>query len=279
MADKIVEQEDEGSFGWGTTAAFDTLMKRLGSKKIPSTCLIAVNIDTLVRNTVSKDLKVYDIVNKVCSYMTNMATSFAALVSGWNIPHHYLIFYHAEPRRIVPELFLRVSGGESGLLYREALKGVIERVKNSKVQTCGSVTSMICVANEVKQPSYKGLAEVFNKLVDRSVTVHMISHNPIDWHIHRTGRMGILYRSYTGVAVEMTATKLGEIVFGSKGIPFYPVTHVLLGDKSIIKGLLGGKDKKDYLELCYRDRFVLRSEDYINHHTKIAKELIPYKLD
>lgn len=271
------DSSEPGPYGFGTGPAFETLMKRLSEKKIPSTCLIAINIDTLVRNTISKDLKVYDIVNKVCGYMSNMATHFAALVNSWPIPHNYMIFYHADPK-VVPKLFLREHNGPTGLMYTEALKGVLERVKNSKTQSHGNVTSMICVANEIKQPSYKGLAEVFNKLTEKTVTVHMISHNPIDWHIQRTGRIGILYRSYTGVAVEMTATNLGEIAFGEKGIPFYPRTHVLMGDKSIIKGILGGSDKKNFRELCLRERFVYRSEDYINHSSKINSQLIPYEL-
>jgi hypothetical protein len=36
MADKIVEQEDEGPYGYGTTPAVNTLLKRVGGYKVPT---------------------------------------------------------------------------------------------------------------------------------------------------------------------------------------------------------------------------------------------------
>ena len=88
-----------------------------------------------------------------------------------------------------------------------------------------------------------------------------------------------MYRSYTGVAVNMTPKDLGEVVFGEKNVPFYPITHVILGDKSFIKGLIVKKDRENFLALAVRDKFLLRSETFIKTNSKINQSLIPYKLD
>lgn len=279
MADKIVTQDDPGRWGYGTGPAFEAFIKRLSSRTIPTTGLLLVNIDTIVRNTIDTNKKIEELTKMCCTYMANIASDFAAVVGEWRDRQHSVVFYHADCSRVVPTLFLRSHGGTSALLYKEVLGSVLKRVKDYPKQVQGNTTSYVVLANEMKQPSYKGLMEFCNKITSRDVTIHMISHNPIDWHIYRLGRNGLLYRSYTGTIVEMTAAKLGEVVFDMKGIPFNPLTHVLLGDKNVLKGLLIKNDKQQFITAAIREKFVFRSEDYIVAHAKINKSLIPYKLD
>lgn len=278
MADKIVEQDDPGRYGYGTTPAVDTLFKRIREKKIRSACLIAINIETLVRNTAESNLKVKEVVDRVCEYMSNIVNDFSAIVSDWDVGQHHVVFYYCA-LTCVPNLFRRHHEGTTALLAKEALAAVIDRIKDSKEQTHGNVTSHICLGTDLKQPSYKGLVNIFNKITSRDVPVHMISHCPVDYHIGRLGRIGVMYRSYTGVAVDMTPRALGEIVFGVKTVPFYPITHVMLGDKSFIKGLAFKKDREMFLEIAAREKFLLRSETYIRSNAKINSQIIPYKLD
>ena len=279
MADKIVTQETAGRYGWGTTIAVEAVLKRLMSYKLPTTGLLLVNIDTLIRNSMEKDLKIEEVAKNVCTYMTNIATDFAGALANWRMLNHNVVFYHADPFKVVPEIFRRKVNPESVMKSKAVLEKILERTKNVREQTVGNVTSRICLANEIRQPTYKGLAELCDHLAEKSVTVHMISHCPIDWHIARMGRIGILYRSYTGVAVNMTPTKLGKVVFDDERVPFYPVTHVLLGDKSFIKGLYVRDFRKTFIESAARERFVLRSEMYIRSHAKINVNLLPYTLE
>lgn len=276
MADKIVEQEDEGRYGYGTTPAVNTMFKRLREKKVQSACLIAINLETLVRNTNDGKLKVNEIIDKVCGYMVNITSDFAQIVDGWPCKNH-VIYYYCEPT-VVPPLFQRVHKGPTSMTTKEALGGLIRRLSQSKTQTRGNVTSMICTGT-LKQPSYKGLVDVFNRVSDKSVPVNMISHCAIDYHIERLGRIGALYRSYTGVSVDMTPANLGAVVFGDKNIPFYPVTHALLGDNSFIKPLLVKGDKENFVQLALREKFILRSESFIRTNKKINTSIIPYRLD
>ena len=77
----------------------------------------------------------------------------------------------------------------------------------------------------------------------------------------------------------MTPSKLGKVAFDDERVPFYPVTHVLLGDKSFIKGLYVRDFRKTFIESAARERFVLRSEMYIRSHAKINVNLLPYTLE
>lgn len=278
MADKIVEQESEGRYGWGTQAAVDTLFKKLGESKYKNGALVMVNIDTLVRNTADGKMKVEEVVSKVCQYMTNIATDFANVVSDWVATENTIIFYHANNSRVVLPIALRVTKSAAGLQAKEALNLILERVKRAPEQKVRNVRSIVAVGNNVKQPSYRGIVDLASRYSPTGMTINLISHNPIDWHIESAGRKGILYRSYTGVAVDMTPANLGPMVFDNPNIPFTPITHVLFGDKNVIRGFMRGQDKEKFLELARHDKFIYRTEQYIISRAKVNVGLLPYHL-
>jgi len=278
MADKVMEFEDEGRYGWGTQAAVATLFKKLGESKRQETALVLVNLDTMVRNTADGKLTIDEVVNKVCSYMTNIATDFAAVVGEWKSLTHTIVFYHAQNNRVVWEPVRRVTKSAAGLSAQEAMVKLLKRLETAKEQKVGNVRSIVAIGNSLRQPSYKGLAELCGKLTPSEVTINIISHNPIDWHIGYLGRKCLLYRSYTGTCIEMTPKNLGPIVFDNPNVPFTPVTHVLLGDKSVIKGFLKGTDKDNFLKAASHEKFIVRTEGFIIDRAKINLGLLPYRL-
>ena len=278
MADKQVEHTEE-PYGFGTVPAFESLLKRLGSHQLPTTGLALINLDTLVRNAVNLEWKIEQTVEKIVGYMTNMSNDYATCVSKWRAQHHHIVFYHAAYPQFIPQLFRRIHAGPTALLAKEVTAALIKRLELIKPQTIDGVTSMIALSKDIKQPSWKGLAQLCDKLANPAVTVHMISHNPIDWHITKYGRPGLLYRSHTGAVVKMTPNDLGPVVFDVKGVPFYPITHVVLGDKTMIKGIVNKTAKELFLSNALKDRFVLRPESYILNHPVVKKSFIPYKLD
>ena len=278
MADQIVQQDSEGRYGYGTTPVMETFLRMIGESKKQNTMLFLVNLGTLVRNTADGKMSVDDVVEKVCTYMSNMATDYAAAVSEWRAYNHFIVFYHAVNGKVLWGPARRVTHSVASLSAKEAMVKLTERLKHVKEQKSGNTTSIIAVEGNLRQPSYKGLAELCSKLTPVGVVINMISHNPIDWHIGYLGRKAIMYRSYTGVAVEMTPRNLGPIVFDNPNVPFTPVTHVLLGDKSFLRGFLRGKDKESFLEAARREKFILRSENYIISTARINLGLLPYRL-
>jgi hypothetical protein len=278
MADKIVEQEDEGPYGYGTTPAVNTLLKRVGGYKVPTQGLLMVNLATLIRNTVDGKMSARDVEEKVCTYMTNITTDYAAAMSRWKEFPHHVVYYWTDSMRLVPDAWRRKHKSETALVGDDATALLIKRFQNFKPQTHNGTTAHIEIGQKVKQPSYKGLVSISNSLVKHSSTMQMISHVPIDWHVQRLGRLGIMYRSYTGTAIQMSPIELGEAVFELKGIPFYPTTHVVLGDKNCVKSALVRQAKADFIKYALKERFVLRSESYIDGCVKKFIPLLPYDL-
>ena len=279
MADKIVPQDEPGAYGYGTKAAFESLLKRLESHQLPTTGLVLINIDTLVRNATNPDWKIDKIVEEVAGYMSNISNDYATCVIKWRAQKHHIVFYHADYPAMVSPMLRRVHAGPTAMLAKESLAKLLERLKHITPQTIDNVTSMIALSKDIKQPSWKGLAQLCDKLAAPAVTVHMISHNPVDWHITKFGRPGLLYRSHTGAVVKMTPNDLGPIVFDVKGVPFYPITHVVLGDKTMIKGIVNKQSREQFIQMALRDRFVLRPESFILNHVFVKKSFIPYRLD
>ena len=277
MADPIVEQTEEGRYGYGTKAAVDKLFKRLSESKHNGS-LVMINIDTLIRNTADGKMKIDEVVSKVCQYMTNIATDYANVVQDWVATENVIIFYHANNNKVLWEPAVRTTKSAAGLQAKEALGKVLDRVSKAPDQKVGNVRSVVAIGNHLKQPSYKGIIELASRYAPTGATINLISHNPIDWHVASTGRRGILYRSYTGVDLDMTPSNLGPVVFDNPNIPFTPITHVLMGDKNVLRGLMRGRDKDVFLDLAKRDRYVYRTEDYIVSHAKINTKLLPYKL-
>lgn len=278
MADKIIEQTDPGPYGFGTGPAVETLFKKLGESKYKSGALVMINIDTLVRNTADGKMKVEEVVGNVCQYMANIANDFANAVSDWVATENTIIFYHISNAKVVPQIAFRVTKSAAGLQAKEALSLVIERVKRVPEQKIRNVKSVVAVGTTLRQPSYRGIVELAGKYTSAKTTINMISHNPIDWHIETLGRKGILYRSYTGVSADMTPSNLGPIVFDNPNIPFTPLTHVLFGDKNMIRGFMRGQEKDRFLELARHDKFIYRTEQYIISRAKVNVGLLPYHL-
>lgn len=272
-------QEEPGRYGFGTKQAIEAMLKRFTSRKTPCTGLVAINLATLLRNSIQPNDDVETIVHNTCTYMSNISLDLAEVFAQWkNLPHH-IIFYYANAEKLVPDAFRRKHNGTTDLLYNEALPILLDRLRSTNDQSHNGTTAVVCLAPTMRLPSYKGLADACNKVADKSVTLHLISHHPMDWHIFRTGRLGVLYRSHTGAMIDMNAVELGKIVFDEPGIPFYPTTHIMLGDKTMIKGILLRKERENFIERAKRERFTLHSEFYLNDKLKIHSSLLPYRLD
>lgn len=85
----------------------------------------------------------------------------------------------------------------------------------------------------------------------------LISHIPLDFHLQNTlqNKLYIL-ESYTGKI--KSCKDLGEKVFKEQGIPFNQYTHLLFGDKVLIKPLVMRATKKRMLELARSKHWMSR---------------------
>lgn len=287
-------EEEEGRYGFGTTAAIDSFIKSMPQYTPDTQFILAINIGTLLRNSISKftviDGKTYEnkethglnasaTVANVRDTMVDMANEIASICSR-NFPNsqHHILYYLTDNTKQVPSDWLRSQTSESAIRLNIATVAFMRAAK-SVDQTNNNVQMHIRLADKMRVPSYKGIADVLNGFATYRTKVHMISHSPLDYHIkHYSGREGFLYRSHTGEIVPLTPSGLSKTVFRDENIPFYPATHVLLGDKYIVKGCLGKKDKTRFVELATSNRWALRTQDYILEKIKENNFVLPYSL-
>jgi hypothetical protein len=89
----------------------------------------------------------------------------------------------------------------------------------------------------------------------------LISHIPLDFHLHRLIKDTTLFESYTA---ELKAAKFfGEKVFKHNRIPFNQYTHLALGDSVYVQPLVKGKQKKEIISRAEQVNWNIRTEHEI----------------
>lgn len=272
-----------GRYGFGTTEAVDALLGYLNNNAPNSyTVMLVINIETLVRNaTGTTGVKPEDAVAEVRKTMSGIANEVAMTCKQrWAASKHHILFYYADNTKAVTSTFRRPQTSASAITTNNALRLLLRELKVED-QVDGNVSAHVRLATQMRVPSYKGIREVVDKLVQKDVPVLMISHMPLDYHTCTgTTHPGFLFRSHTGAKVKLSPSDLAPVVFKNNDVPFYPMTHVLLGDKYLIKGTLVDKaEKKRFMELCKSERMIVHTNTFVT--TKIRKNsfALPYSLD
>ena len=286
-------EEEEGRYGFGTTIAVDAFIKNLLQSPSGTQVVLAINLGTILRNAISKfvakdvtlqnrEAKGLDVpaaLNFTKSTVIDISNEIAAICSQ-RFPdrNHHIVFYLTDPLKQLPVEWMRSQTSESAIRLQTAISTML-RTEKSVDQTNGNVQLHIRFADQMRVPSYKGISELLKGLAPYNVPVHLISHMPLDYHIKiYSGRDGFLYRSHTGEVVPLTASSLGKVVFKEESVPFYPSTHALFGDKYLVKGCLGKKDKERFIELAKTNHWNLRTEDYILGKIREYSFNLPYRL-
>lgn len=286
---------EEGRFGFGTTPAVEAFFKTILSYKESHENILLVNLSTLLRNNISTTVYVdgkkieskekpkldtASVVRKTQQHMVEIANEFAEICNTrFKDRKHHVLFYLTDPSRQVPKEWVRPHTSESATNL-DAVTAAFCRVMKSNDQTQNNVMMHVRLADKMKVPSYRGLEEALKGIARYDVGFHMISHFPLDYHTSSiTGRKGHLYRSHTGQVVDMTPSELGKTVFKIPDVPFYPITHVLLGDKVLIKGSLPKKERDRLVELAKTNRWGLRTNEYVSIKVKEYGFSLPYTLN
>lgn len=275
---------EEGRLGFGTTPAFDAFVKTISNYRGNNEIILAVNISTLLRNNVSgkpaattafpvandrPQVNTAEVVRKTQQHMVEMANELANICDmRFKGRKHHILFYMTDTSKQIPSAWMRPKVSASSV----ALDSVLRAFSNSAHsgdQTYHETQMHIRLANQMRVPSYKGIGEVLKGWTTPEMEIHLISHEPLDYHVaNYIGRKGYLYRSHTGAVVPLTPSELGKVVFKIEDLPFYTTTHVLMGDKSLIKGCLAKKDRDRLIKLAAENHWGLRTHEYISVKVK-----------
>ena len=116
---------------------------------------------------------------------------------------------------------------------------------------------------------FKELANNPKSMYSQGDNVALISHAPLDHHIGARIRNVKILESYTGKLKPISDSKFRLDKEGR--VPFLSITHVVLGDKVLIKPMVKNKARRELLEEAGKDKWITRSVEDIRF--RIAKAL------
>lgn len=268
---------EEGRFSFGTTPVIDKMLDIVNNGRGKSGYMFMINLATLVRNRWRKELKLSTVVNLVRKDMTGIATELSEtckLKDGLN--QHSILFYTMTYGRMIPEEYQRSQNSEQRIKCNDALIALTKQVP-STVRVDGNFAVEVAHYT-LKEPSYKALGKYY-KAKGGKHDLLMMSHQALDYHIFGVGVSGAIVKSYIADVVQGNVSSLGEVVFKQPTLPFYPCTHVLFGDKELVKGSLGRKDKNEILDWSKLGGWNLRTRTYVMEQIKKHNIELPYTLD
>jgi hypothetical protein len=228
-------------------------------------CVILVNLQTMIRNVLANEGASYetfseDLGQDLRYFEQILLPNLAKHGHGRSHIVYYLFNYHA----MLLGSQLRPTPPNRVDLLR-ATEAMLQR--NSK--TFGTGKSVVKDGVGIHAhtgvgplPPGKSLHECVAK-IGGVRTAFLISHQPIDWHVHLYLEKLTLVNSFTGELVEPRL--FGTRAFGEayNAVPFYPCTHILLGDKYLLAPILTPKQKKELNHIAQRDKWNQHSQEYV----------------
>lgn len=270
------DEVPEYKFSYGTDPAITTIITSIRTHEID---VIAINIWTLIRNLISSDVDISNIVEELKSNIENITIDIAAeYINNSHIKNPHLYFYMYNYVSEIPDIYKRISNSKSANLLKEAGREYYrdfigkQPIKKETIYTVhDNLNLIIDVSQEVKVP-YVKVSRMILAMANKH-RVFILTHLPLDVHVLSNFK-GSVIRSYTGALV--SPVEYSEAIFKIR-TSFSKKLHVLLGDGEVIKGSLSIKDKKDLYNRAKNARWHLWSG------YKLDKELdnlytLPYRL-
>jgi len=250
---------EEYPYSMGTTAAVNTVLNLIQSE--PLRCdVVLINVATIARNCLNVDDKLTNNFANVVDEIEKVENILVDNLNTSSLTSPVILWYIAPYEKIVPANFLRpVTGARQKLaLLRLALTRWI-RDRHNKENIKGKVRIRYEVLSPHIQTKYQLAA--FVRSLRTANNLIMISNYSVDFHLAEVFPHFILVECYTGKQV--TPKEFGEKVFKNPLIPFNMVSHVIFGDKELIKpaGTVG--EKKRIVELASKERWNMHTQQFV----------------
>jgi hypothetical protein len=230
--------------------------------------LFLVNIETMVRNRKMTSIaETAENVKQDCNLLVQYISNYTGKSQEKGIVCFYMNSYNA-----IPQLY-RKDKLPKGTEERWAVAQQLFQLLSSGYGTAENL-DVLYMFGEGKTnlwPHKELLKELSNKYSGLSFKkTLMISHVPIDFHVHKYVGTFVILESFTGTF--KTVKQLGKKVFSSEYVPFNKYTHLLLGDKWYLKSLVDHATKKKILKQAEEKNWAVLPDKYV------LKELVDMHL-
>lgn len=254
---KLPEEEDsldETSVGLGTNTLIGALKKLPSQSRDNVFDCILVNVSTIVRNSTTKERDpseieqrteddTYRLMLAIADYHTTMGSLVKNPTAIFFLPDYsWLPAIHSRPdtgnRKIIREVTESLIKKDN-LKVRKRIRSITQSTNVFEIYAGGrNELPYQTVIKEIYD-----LYKVFGRFDPRSALTHylLISHNPLDYHFMLKFPKTTILESFTMQFIPPKA--LGYKVFGTNFIPYNSVTHLLFGDKVLVKPMAQRKNR------------------------------------
>lgn len=263
----------------GATAILDAFNKLAGSYKSPTWDIFLINIATIIRNNMTKEISDKQIMDGVFEDIDNIAIGVMDyLKQRPHPPENPGLIVYSPNYEALPILHSRELNASNKRIFdiqrhlEQKYMPELEVPSTIKLDQLNCVTIRVgskktgyphrVLYKYIKEQVEKGfLGKVKSILGFNELRVGMISHHALDLHMAEYIKQFTLVESYTGVT--KTLSEFGEKVFKKPGIPFNTATHLLFGDSTHIRPIAMRKTKQLILDLAMRSRWMTKNEPTI----------------
>ena len=270
---KNPELNEDSVYSFGTYPVFEKLITAIPAMKIDT---VLINIYTLVRNNHNKEITLGTTVSNVIRSMEELVQDLVIIFNTHNIFRPSIVFYYYDYRKAIPNDQLRPLD-KSRTFCKNVFDMLRPRlIQKPKQQVLDGVTITLLMLQHVV-PVYKAL---YNSLsnVKNHRKVLLFSHVALDYHLLEKDKKINIIESYTGRLTDNL--RLSDKIFKNyEKVPFTRETHVLLGDKELIKPSLGIKLKRQLLALAIEEKWRLKTRMFIKDSVEKNNFTLPFRLN
>lgn len=289
-------ESDNEQAGFGTNAIISSI-KELSKSNNPNPYdIFLINIDTLIRNVVTKEKTIQDIKQDVKKDLDNLLDTISIYLQSVSnlIDMPYILVYF--PEYEVPQVKLHER-----VFKDNSVKAIIKKVhdefikednlkQRKQIRTSFNNIDVyeLPVGNRADLP-YKDLTRFinsqarFNPTGIRTVIKNMlmISHYPLDFYFLFNFPNTQLIESFTGRYLKKE--QLGVKVFKDGFIPFNRVTHLLFGDSVQLMPMAKGRrghnnNRKLLMDMAKKQNWNFRTPSeiaqFVGNSGQVPKEIL-----
>lgn len=259
----------------GTGIALDSLLKNFHKY---SHGLVMINIGTLLRNLIVKDSTVQTVFEAFASELPSLLNEVSELLRTTTSINKPLLFLYSVnyPKCLDVEHLRKPS--KSRMLLFDCIHYInLHSTRLFGDKHTGNVNGVEVLYKHISKPKIPIADQLYHQIT--SCTLHrraiMLSHTAIDFHLVNRLTDMVLLESHTGKWKKPHT--INTKVFGSayESVPFYPITHMCLGDKDIVKPTMSISQKKELIALAIKDKWRSKSERHVNMMIDLKFHITP----
>lgn len=247
---------------YGTEPILIRIEKLLRDKDRTHTILI--NIATIIRNSMEKDLSLEDNIRRVENEISLIGGRIKFLYENFSVNKYpYLVFYMTDYRKDYPEEKLRpITPGKK--LYVDICNVFLKEIKDHIFKDDNLTVHMLkLMSKDYGTELQKILRNVSSVVPSNHYTgdYYLVSHYPLDYYVLNKCPSGKLINSHTGEIIDRKL--LGYKVFHEFNMPFNQLLHGVLGDKIQILPTIKVGSRMKVKDLAEQNNWMIKTESQI----------------